>query len=142
MDIPDHHQPLNAEALNRRVEEVSLGLAELSETIAGFLRLSNREEIQAQLRAVNESIRKLDKQRVPVPDGLRKLKISLASNDCKVEDVERLKARLVSDMNQALARLGNPIAIVPQPAAKAPRRVGKKQHQDDKILDLFSYRTG
>lgn len=135
---------LHLESLEKRIESM---LTHLDETVTGvekYSREKNPVHINGQLLAIGETIRKLEKQGIQIPDDLRKLKINLTTDMCKIEEVERLRGKLVNYLQDSLTRL---CAQLPKPPAEpkadlvaspySKRR--KKKTEDNKSLDLFSW---
>jgi hypothetical protein len=133
---------INLDALTKRAEALVRDLADIVGVIDTFIKASNPVAIQGQLKAVSDSIRKLERQGIAVPDELRRLKVTLASHDCKVEEVERVQARLVRHMNEALTRLGTPAYNPPATPAGNGSRKRTKGVKDEKMLDLFAWKAG
>lgn len=135
-----HHPHVNIEALSKRADALLADLAELVDRINAIRKAKSPDQINAQLKAVGDSIRKLESQGIPIPDDLRKLKISLASDLCRVEEVERIRAKVSEQFAQALTRLGTTHYLSAQPAAPPVTRRRKQKVQDANILDLFEWK--
>ena len=135
---------LHLELLEKRIEAL---LAELDEVIFQVEKISrekNPVQINGQLIAIGETIRKLEKQGILIPDDLRKLKINLSSEVCKVEEVGRLRSKLSYQLRESLARLGSQVqpVVEEKPAAapiSAPAKPRKKKAPAESSMDLFSW---
>lgn len=140
--MPDnpHHPHVNLEALSKRADALLADLAELVDQLNAIRKAKSPDQINAQLKAVGDSIRKLESQGIPIPDDLRKLKITLASDLCQVEEVERIRAKVSEQSAQALARLGTAHYLSPQPSAAPVTHRRKQKAQDANILDLFNWK--
>lgn len=142
MSAESDSRKLDLHELEERSQAVLQELSNLVEAVNVILRESNPTEVQGQLRAVGDSVRKLAKQGIPVPDELRGLKIALAAKEAKIEETERIQARIIRSLNEALARLGAVAQSMPlKPGAKSAIRGSKKKGDDDKIVDLFSWKA-
>jgi len=138
----DGDRKLDIHELEQRTQAVLQELANLVETVNVIIRETNPVEIHGQLRAVADSVRKLAKQGIPIPDELRGLKIALAAKEATIEETERIQARIIRSLNEALARLGAVAHTVPvKPGTKSAVRGAKKKDGDDKIVDLFSWKA-
>jgi septal ring factor EnvC (AmiA/AmiB activator) len=136
-----HHPHVNVDALAKRAEGLLADLAELLERINEIRKSKSPNQINGQLKAIGDTIRKLEKQGIAIPDELRRLKINLASDLCRVEEVERVRAKVSEQLGQALAQLGTayymPAHPVPQPGVKGRKR----KLQDPNVLDLFGWKN-
>src|ERR1039457_6121030 len=106
--MPDnpHHSHVDVDALTKQAEAVVAALAELVERINHIRKAKSANQINGQLKAIGETIRKLDRQSIPIPDELRRLKITLTSDLCGIDEVEHIRAKLSERLGQALAQLG------------------------------------
>lgn len=146
MIMPEGSQQtlLHLETLEKRIEVVLAELDQIIGHIEKFSREKNPVQINSQLAAIGETIHKLEKQGVLIPDDLRKIKINLSSDICKVEEVEHLRSKLVYQLRDSLARLAGNL----QPAVETKRSAApipptakrrRKKIQDDKSMELFSW---
>jgi ribosomal 50S subunit-associated protein YjgA (DUF615 family) len=135
-----HHPHVNVEALSKLAEALLADLAESVDRVNDIRKGKSPDQINGQLKAIGDTIRKLDKQGLPIPDELRKLKISLASDLCRVEEVERIRAKVSEQFAQALARLRTTHYLPTQPASQPAARGRKRKVQDENILDVFDWR--
>lgn len=135
---------LHLESLEKRIETLLVELDEIISHVEKFSREKNQVQINGQLVAIGDTIRKLEQQGILIPDDLRKIKINLSSDICKVEEVERLRSKLAYQLRDSLARLASqlPAVIEIKPAADPtppPAKRRKKKVQDEKSMELFSW---
>jgi regulator of replication initiation timing len=135
---------LHLESLEKRIETLLTELDEIISHVEKFSREKNPVQINGQLVAIGDTIRKLEKQGILIPDDLRKIKINLSSDICKVEEVERLRSKLAYQLRESLTRLASQIQPVTEtkPAAASiptPPKRRKKKVQDDKSMELFPW---
>ncbi|HEY4417358.1 MAG TPA: hypothetical protein VGO57_16825 [Verrucomicrobiae bacterium] len=139
-----HQTHLHLESLEKRIETLLAELDEIICHVEKFSREKNPVQINGQLVAIGETIRKLEKQGILIPDDLRKIKINLSSDICKVEEVERLRSKLAYQLRDSLTRLASqlPAVVEPKPSAAPippPAKRRKKKAEDEKSMDLFSW---
>jgi len=135
---------LHLESLEKRIETLLSELDEIITHVEKFSREKNPVQINGQLVAIGETIRKLEKQGILIPDDLRKLKINLSSDICKMEEVERLRSKLACQMRDSLARLASNLqpVVEAKPSAapiQPPAKRRKKKVQDEKSMELFPW---
>ena len=126
-------------SLEERVEEALRQLVTVVHQIEDFLRGGTEKATQAQLKAVNSSVRQLTKQGFPVPDELRHLKMTLLKEESGIEEVVAVRKRIAAELRGILQTL-EPGKVQPAPETRPKKRRGKKDG-DDKILDLFAWKA-
>jgi ribosomal 50S subunit-associated protein YjgA (DUF615 family) len=136
-----HHPHVNVDALAKRAEGLLADLAELVEKVNELRKAKSPDQINGQLKAIGDTIRKLERQGIAIPDELRRLKISLASDLCRVEEVERVRAKVSEQLGQALAQLGTTYYMPAHPTAQSGAKGRKKKLQDPNVLDLFGWKN-
>ena len=112
--------------IQEHIEQLEFLLQTISEQIEPYLQNETLKEKDNQLRAIENTIQKLQKENTPIPDDLRDLKLKLV---CEIEawqDSEKIKKQLYSLLKE-YEYLFQPAITTTKPKKRRKRRKRKQK---------------
>ena len=114
----------------------------------------SREE-RKQLQAIENSIKKLSKNGIEIPDDLRRLKLKLSARDIDARELSEAQIAAISELIDELRKLTDRARSIQKPTKKPGGTSSGKRHYDVSLKDLveggyltaddhieFSYKNG
>lgn len=114
---------MDAGEMKQRAGQLGDQLVELAQSVDKLLSAPETNARREQLRAICDSICRLEKRDVPVPDDLRRIKTDLTSSLAGVDEAQEVKELLRKRLLEVLAMLGIPVGACPGPRSGDRKRV-------------------
>ena len=120
----------------QKADELTAKLAELVDSLQELLGSPETATKRKQLRAICESIGRLQRSGVPVPDDFRRIKTDLTGCVAVAEQADELKSRLIAKLTEALRKLrAQPLSG--NADRRPPRGAGEGRTRRVSVADLI-----